>query len=162
MSKPIDLPITESCFICGRSNPYGLKMQFTAKGGEVTATLTPPPVYMGYEGVLHGGIITALLDETMGWAAALAVSRMCMAAEMTVRFRRPVLIGSPITIKGRFVENQRRILIAEGRIIDSEDNVLATATGKFLPISDEKAKQIDREYLIYPEGGKKLFSGNGD
>jgi len=158
MTQSRKLPISNECFVCGKENPLGLKLLFEAENGQVSVSFTPSNHYMGYENVLHGGVITAVLDEAMGWAAALAEGRMCMAAELTMRFRRPVIVGQPLTVRAQFVEKQRKILIAQAQLTDANGTVLSSASGKFLPISDEKAQDIDRNYLIYLDDGPKLFS----
>ena len=56
------------CFGCGRQNPIGLKLTFYEDGEQVWAPWTPRHEHQGYEGIVHGGLITTVLDEVMGWA----------------------------------------------------------------------------------------------
>jgi acyl-coenzyme A thioesterase PaaI-like protein len=53
------------CFVCGQKNPIGLRLRFTARGDSVRTEFTAGPRYQGYEGVLHGGIVAAALDDAM-------------------------------------------------------------------------------------------------
>jgi hypothetical protein len=59
-------PNSDYCFVCGRNNPKGLYMQFYDNGrDEVHAHYMIPDHYQGYPGVVHGGVIAAILDEVV-------------------------------------------------------------------------------------------------
>ena len=66
----IKQPNSRYCFVCGRENPYGLKMSFyEVEPGHALAEYTVPEHYQGYPGIVHGGIVATMLDETLGRAA---------------------------------------------------------------------------------------------
>ena len=54
------------CFACGKDNPIGLKMEFTMDAEECVAYFTPRQEHQSYDGRMHGGLISVLLDEIMG------------------------------------------------------------------------------------------------
>ena len=58
-------PSSRGCFVCGRENPMGLAARWTnhPECGEVRATVEIPEHFNGYPGTVHGGILSALLDE---------------------------------------------------------------------------------------------------
>lgn len=61
------------CFACGASNPSGLKLQFHVNGhGSVIADWTPSNIWEGFQGFIHGGIVSTVLDEAMSKAVAAA------------------------------------------------------------------------------------------
>ena len=60
------------CFGCGDDNPIGLHLRFTRDQEGVKASFIPGPEHQGFDDVIHGGIISAVLDEAMAWAAAYA------------------------------------------------------------------------------------------
>jgi len=66
-------PNSRSCFLCGRQNPIGLKMTWhnDREAGQVRAEIVVPEHFNGYPGVVHGGIVAAILDETSGRAVLL-------------------------------------------------------------------------------------------
>ena len=80
------LPHTRSCFVCGESNPVGLKLRFHTDGRVVQTRFTPRPEHIGFKGIVHGGLITTLLDEIMVWACAVQTQRFAFCAELNVRF----------------------------------------------------------------------------
>jgi uncharacterized protein (TIGR00369 family) len=97
-------PNSRMCFICGLQNPVGLKMAFYGdpETQEVRSELTVPDAYQGYPGVVHGGIVAAILDEVSGRAVMLHGSDEDMMAtlRLTVRYRRPTPTETPLTAVG--------------------------------------------------------------
>jgi uncharacterized protein (TIGR00369 family) len=88
------LPAYDGCYVCGQSHPRGLRIRFGAEaGGQVHADFRPDHTQTGYEDVVHGGVISALMDELLGWAIVLRTGRMCCTGELTVQFLRPVHAG---------------------------------------------------------------------
>ena len=54
------------CFACGKANPIGLKLEFERNDEECSATFIPQREHQSYDGRMHGGLISTLLDEVMG------------------------------------------------------------------------------------------------
>ena len=134
-----ELPHTHTCFVCGESNPHGLNLRFWEDGDVVRARFTPGAEHAGFKGVTHGGLLATVLDEIMVWACAVRTKRFAYCAEMTVRFLRPVAPGAELTAIGRLVEDRRgRVFQAAGKLVDSSGTVVASSTGKYLPIKDEQ------------------------
>lgn len=127
------------CFVCGRENPVGLHLHFyTDDDGRVHAEFTPGQEHQGYPGVMHGGLITALLDETIG-RTAIAGDLWCMTARLEVRFRKPVPIGERLHIVGEISRNNGRLLQGHGEIrLGTDDQLLAEATGTFVRIPNDQ------------------------
>jgi uncharacterized protein (TIGR00369 family) len=92
------------CFVCGRQNPVGLKLDFfeDRETGKVRADFTVPDDYQGYPGVVHGGIVSAILDEVAGRAvmADEGDDRLMATLRLTVRFRRPTPTETQLTAVG--------------------------------------------------------------
>jgi len=92
------------CFVCGLQNLAGLKLAFyeDPEAGQVRAEFTVPDEYQGYPGVVHGGIIAAVLDEVSGRAVLIRGSEEDLMAtlKITIRYRRPTPTGTPLTAVG--------------------------------------------------------------
>jgi len=97
-------PNSRMCFVCGLQNPVGLKLAFYEETGtgQVRAEFTVPDEYQGYPGVVHGGIVAAILDEVSGRAVMLGGSDEDLLAtlRLTIRYRRPTPTGTPLTAVG--------------------------------------------------------------
>lgn len=120
------------CFVCGRDNAGGLRLDPSAQDGRALLEWTPDPRYQGYAGVLHGGIISTLLDETMIYAAMSRVGRAA-TVEISVRFLKPVRTGVPLRVTAEILEQRRRIVTAEAELVQ-EGEVRARAAGKFVTV----------------------------
>jgi acyl-coenzyme A thioesterase PaaI-like protein len=123
-----------NCFACGPSNPIGMHLHFDRAAGEgVIARLELAPVYQGWRGIAHGGIVMALLDEAMAHAAGFAGHRG-VTANVSVRFRKPVLLEQPIEVRGRVRWQRRNVLGVAADVLDGAGNLLAHAEGSFVSL----------------------------
>ncbi len=120
------------CFGCGLANPIGLHLdEFIAGGDGLTASFTPRPEYRGFAGVLHGGILAALLDETLAWTAMLLEGTFVVTASLELKFRNPASTEMTYTVHGQVIERRGRRLRLAGDVA-AGDTVVAEATGLFL------------------------------
>jgi acyl-coenzyme A thioesterase PaaI-like protein len=120
-----------NCFACGPDNPIGMHLHFDRADEGVRAHVELASQYQGWRGIAHGGIVMALLDEAMAHAAGFAGHRG-VTATVSVRFRKPVPLEAPIEVRGRVTWQRRNVLGVEGRVLDTDGNVLARAEGSFV------------------------------
>ncbi len=155
------LPTYKGCMVCGQKevNPSTLNLRFRVTQEGVETPFTACSHQEGYKGIVHGGIITALLDETIGWAVAVEREKYFVTGELTVRFLCPLGIGTTVTVKGWPVEHKSRYSIAKGQIADRDGKVYAKATGKYFLMSDEQARQV-HDYLTFQKGDLDFFHNN--
>ena len=130
------LPGFPNCFVCGKNNPRGLKLNFSIHEDGVKASFIPDETLVGYENTVHGGIISALLDEAIIWACYTATKRFGATAELNVRFNKPLHVKETCMVEGRMIENKGKLWIVEGKIVDIHGNLFAKATGKVIPIRE--------------------------
>jgi uncharacterized protein (TIGR00369 family) len=139
--------VDHACFGCGKDNPNGLRLHFDLTDDGVVAPFVPQPEHQGFDGIVHGGIISTVLDEAMAWATTSA-GVWTVTAEMCVRFKRPLSVGESTTVTARVAENRRRIVAASGKLtLDRDGTIVATATATFVRVSDAVAKAWDARYL---------------
>jgi len=136
-------PDSSMCFVCGRDNPIGLHLTFYVEGEEVKTTFTPGPEHQGWPDVLHGGIISTILDETVGRTCFL-VDMWAVTGRFELRYRQPVPIGQPLTAVARIVRVHGRVLEARGELRLPDGTVAAEATGIYVRIPDEKRRELER------------------
>jgi uncharacterized protein (TIGR00369 family) len=141
---PIELPHTRGCIVCGRDNPHGLHLHLHVdeQTGIVTCEFAPRPEHIGFEGIIHGGVLSTVLDEAMVWCATWAGKRFCVAGEMNVRFRQSVSVGQKLSVEARITSIRSRLIEAEGFIRDASGKVLAEATGKYVPVPPDRNQQF--------------------
>jgi uncharacterized protein (TIGR00369 family) len=127
------------CFACGVQNPVGLKLAFHyhEETGEMISQAVFPRHFQGWQGVLHGGLISTALDEVMVKAAAQKGLK-CVTAELNVRFKNPAFLTKDFTIKGKITGIRKRVILGEGCVTDSDNTLIATANGKFITIDQEE------------------------
>lgn len=131
---PLQIRADHGCFGCGVANPQGLHLRFIPGADGVHASFTPLLVHQGYEHVVHGGIISTLLDEAMAWAVA-AAGFWAVTGEMQVRFRRPLHVGEPVTLHGAVTDRRTRAISASGQVVrDADGQTIASATALFVRV----------------------------
>jgi acyl-coenzyme A thioesterase PaaI-like protein len=133
------------CFVCGRDNPRGLKIPFFHNKDTVTARYAPDSDLCGFDGIVHGGILFALADEAMMhliWSSGLRA----VTAEVTMRFHGYAEAGMAIDIRAHLTVRSPRLLKAICRLSDEEGIKIASASGKFLPISPDEEKRFKKSY----------------
>jgi len=129
--------IDNYCFCCGADNPHGLKLAIeSGDDGEVFTYFTPPDYFQGFHGVVHGGILSTLMDEIMAHAALRGVPYNAATARMEVSFRRPALTGVQLKIIGRIKSVTGRRITTEAEILNPDKKKIAEATGLFLRLRD--------------------------
>jgi acyl-coenzyme A thioesterase PaaI-like protein len=128
-----------ACFVCGQDNPQGLHIRFEREGsGELTANWTPRPECEGFRGIVHGGIVSTVLDEAMSKAVA-ATGTEALTAEIRVRFRHHVDTGKVFQIRGWIVKRSKRLIETEATLTGPDGTEHANAWASFLTLPGANA-----------------------
>jgi uncharacterized protein (TIGR00369 family) len=126
------------CFACGDRNAAGLHLHFEREGeAGVTCRYEPREQDQGFPGVLHGGIVAALLDESMAWAMWAADRALGVTAKMETRYRKRVGLGGPLIVHGRVVRMRGRRIEVEASVDDEDGMRLAEAEALFMRLAPE-------------------------
>jgi acyl-coenzyme A thioesterase PaaI-like protein len=126
------------CFACGENNPIGLKVEFEldSENMKIFGRFTPRREHQGYEGIMHGGLVSTLLDEAMVkllWDAGIPA----VSARLEIRLLKPVRVGSPVVIEGWVESVKGRLVHTGARLTDGAGDTLAEAGGRCLKIPKE-------------------------
>ena len=124
--------IVNNCFVCGSTNPIGLKVKFSLVDGVCIASFTPQAQHAGYESVTHGGILFSLLDDVMANWVWLQGEK-CFTAKADIRYRAEIPIGQEVRLEGRCLKRKGRLAQMEGKIIRTDNQfVVAEASASFM------------------------------
>jgi acyl-coenzyme A thioesterase PaaI-like protein len=135
-----------NCFACGTLNATGLQLDLHVDGGRCWTDLTVADRFQGWNDIVHGGIVSTILDEVMAWSL---VDRDVwgVTARLAVDFRHPVPIGRPIRAEGWVVEARRRVFRAASQLVDALDGtVLARGEATYVAAPDERKRELKRRY----------------
>ena len=115
------------CFVCGPHNPVGIKARFEQDPVNRTARceLELPREFQGWENVVHGGILSTLLDEAAIYACR-TVGEQFVTVELAVRFRKPVSVEKPLRVFAQ-VENEKRKMLDVVSRLEQGGDVCAEA-----------------------------------
>jgi len=131
------------CFGCGQSNPIGLKLRFYLEDdNQVVTEFTPTKLHTGWENVTHGGIICAILDETMGWMVTNVLKVMSVTKEFKVRFKRPIFIEKQITVKCRVISNDEKAIELLAEIENDNGDICAKGEAIYVVLNEDQLKKI--------------------
>ncbi len=122
------------CIVCGQDHPRGLRIAYEVDGdGTVTASWTPTKDWQGFRGIVHGGIISTVLDEAMSKAVA-ATQGEALTAELRVRYHHHVAPEEDLHIRGWVVERRKRLIKAEAVLTAADGTERARAWATFLAL----------------------------
>jgi uncharacterized protein (TIGR00369 family) len=122
----------EHCFCCGEKNDRGLHLEFSyPKSGTAETSLVIPDYFSGWKNITHGGLISMLLDETMAHACK-SRELLGVTAELIVRFKTPLPVGTKVRVHGSAAEPGGRLIKTEAVVSDEAGTVYATGRAKFM------------------------------
>ena len=171
--KRIDIPKLQghSCFACGTENPIGLNLQFYRSDESICTDITLGKYHEGWQNMAHGGIISTLLDEVMSWTIIYFKRIFFVTRRMEIKYVRPVLVGVPLTVKGRLTRQKKEPFIgASAEVFDAGWQLLAKATGEFVELPKDKLELVPEELKedmvnlfnkFRKEGGENNLVGEG-
>lgn len=114
--------------MCGQDNPIGLKLKFSRVGEGVRAEFTPSELHAGYEGLVHGGILAALIDDAMAnvWAAN---GREAVTAKIEVRFRQEARPGEKLLVSAEPAGSKGGLWVARATVTRADGALVAEGSG---------------------------------
>ncbi len=145
-------PASRMCFVCGRQNPCGLKLDIYTDPDrrEVCAEVVVSDNYQGYPGVVHGGVVAAMLDEVAGRAVLLdgGPDNLMVTLKLEVRYRRPTPTGTPLRVVGTITQFSPSRAKVHGEIRLPNGDVTAEADAVLMrpPASVQETWEAEKQY----------------
>lgn len=133
------------CYGCGEANPRGLGLSFAVDddAARVVARWVPPGHFAGYKRMTHGGVISTMLDEAMGWALYGLLGEVGVTRELATKFVRPVFVEREYEILGWLDRRDDDGAVVRAEVRDGRGRLAAEGRGEFLFVDRHKAR--DRE-----------------
>ncbi|MHC1721292.1 MAG: PaaI family thioesterase [Clostridiaceae bacterium] len=138
---------SNKCIVCGLNNELGLKASFyELDNDELVAIFKPIDEHQSYPGRMHGGISSAILDETIGRAILIKDENMWgVTTELTLKYKKPVPLNEELKVVGRVTKDSRRLFEGTGEIILKNGDVAVTAEGKYIKMPINKITDSEFE-----------------
>ena len=137
----IQLPGDTGCYVCGELNKKGFNITFYADDNLIVAFFESCAEYKGH-GPIHGGVSAALLDEAMGLAVTVLKKTLCVTAEISFRYLKPMHVNGSYTVRGKVIKDRKLLCETYGDIIDAKNNLYIKAFGKYVPLSEERSYKL--------------------
>lgn len=151
-----------NCFACGALNVTGIRLLLHVERGRAWTDVTLDARFQGWDGMAHGGIICAILDEVMAWAL-VGEDNWGVTARMSVDFKRPVAIGQPVRAFGDVTRSRRRLVDTSGRIVDADGVVLASGVGLYVSADEARKRDLREQYgFRLVDNGREAPAGRVD
>ncbi|MDD3637895.1 MAG: PaaI family thioesterase [Bacteroidales bacterium] len=136
------------CFGCSVKNPIGLKLEFELDGDQVKANWNPTKDYQGFEDLLHGGIISTLMDEIAAWAVQVLLHTAGLTSELNVKYLKPVRLSKgTIQVSAQIASVEGRLAKVKTSLKDSTDTICAEGMITYFIYPENVA----RKKLRFPE-----------
>jgi len=142
-------PNSKMCLVCGLKNPFGLHTSFfELDNNELLAVFKPRREHQSYPGRLHGGIISTILDETIGRAIMIQSEDEIwgVTVDLQIRFKKPVPLDEELRVIGRITKDSSRFFEGTGELLLQDGTVAATGHGKYLKVPLEKIADFDVDH----------------
>ena len=142
----------QTCFGCGVKNHDGLQMEFFTDGDRLYSFLKIPAKMAGWDKTVHGGIVSTILDEIMGWGVIYLCRKIGVTKTITVDFVKPLFAGKEVTVIGELKEKDSgRSVLMSGEIYNSESVLCARANAEFKALDPKVALRlglVSKEYML--------------
>lgn len=125
------------CFVCGEENPRGMHLKFERRNGRVYSRFALPKFYQGYDNVIHGGIISLILDESMAYLQKL--EERFLTGRITVKFHSPLLVGEEVEVEAWIEEERKRFKVTKSIM---------------RKVSGEKVAEAEAIMFVFKERGR--------
>jgi len=142
------------CYACGDLNPIGLHLEFTMEDGWAVAQFVARQEHQGYPGYVHGGVVSSLLDEAMGWAT-YGNNVWALTGRLETRFRDIVPTHELLTVRGKITNDRGRTLEVIAELRDNDGKLLAESKGLMFRATGEQARLIEEAARGLAERGFK-------
>ena len=134
----------DNCFVCGMKNPFGfqVKPEIIGDGAAVRIECTPAEHLQGWANILHGGILSTLLDEAITYVGIGTFDQPAVTAQLEVRFRNPAPTAVKLFVSAERTKVSKRLVEAKAEVTLGDGTLIATGAGKVVPVGENFAPKV--------------------
>ncbi|GGG08501.1 MULTISPECIES: PaaI family thioesterase [Cysteiniphilum] len=136
------------CFGKCETSPINKQLILYTDGKAIYTQFQPLERHIGWGNILHGGILTTIMDEILGWEAVLLAKMVCVTKKIEVQFHHPAQFDDSYTITAKYLKHTQSEIIVDGEVYNSGNILIMSATGVFSPLP---AQAIDKLGIMPPE-----------
>ncbi|EIV91645.1 PaaI family thioesterase [Frankia sp. QA3] len=143
------------CFGCSPHNPHGIGLEFDEHPEGLQTTFDLGRSYESYPGVVHGGLLGVVCDETMGNLIVVRTGLVAFTVSMRMRYLTPVATGRSYTCLARLgagADAGSPLISATAEIIDADGVGVVTASATYRNVPFGTARE--RIALTSPEADR--------
>jgi acyl-coenzyme A thioesterase PaaI-like protein len=100
----------QPCFGCSPDHPFGFRLRFTVAGDAVVTRFTPSVRHQGPLGLMHGGLVTTVADETAAWAVLATTGKFGFTTGFEARLLNGVRVGQEAEARGWVTKPGSRVV----------------------------------------------------
>lgn len=146
------------CIICGMDNDASVKAPFYEMEDKTLVSIFQfKPIYQSYPGRVHGGMISAMLDELVGRALWIdEPDTYGVTTNLSVKYRKAVPYNQTLVAVGKLTKNTAMFIGGIGKIFDQDGNALAQAEVSYIKLPPDKIQEnlhADDEMIYQIEDG---------
>lgn len=135
-------PASKLCYVCGKENTYGLQLDFFNTDTKVWTIFTPEEHHQSWPGIVHGGILSTVLDETISRVAFLN-DKWVQTGKLALKYRKPAPLYKPLLVEATILRDAGKVMELQGTIQNAETGELLTeASGLFIRIPDSERQRL--------------------
>ncbi len=132
----VKLQGTPSCFVCGNENDnprsLGLNIFWDNESRYTSISFIPDESWCGYEGMVHGGLLAAIIDDAMAWSIKASDDDIYVTGKLTISFRKGVRCGKKYVAHGFLERKEGRRAYTSAVIKDEEGNTCVEGEAIFI------------------------------
>lgn len=142
------------CFGCSPHNPHGVRLVFTEHPDGLQTGFRLGRSHESYPGVVHGGLLGLVCDETMGNLIVLRTGLVAFTVSMRVRYLAPVAVGQSYTCVARLGsgDDAGALVNTSADVVDPDGDLAVTATATYRKVPFATARS--RIALSDPDGDR--------
>ncbi len=143
-----ELPEYPNCYVCGKSNDRGFQLTFfyNKEKNIIETEFFLDEHYIGYENIIHGGVISTILDEISAWSSMYLTKQVCVTSKLNIEFLLPVKNNRKYKAIAQMpIQKNEKTLIIHSEFLDERNRIYAKAEAEFIIMTGKRAEKMKKD-----------------